>query len=162
MYFTITNVEILKRRSKSTSRCTDDWKSHAKLIKTIFQNVMEEVGCRAPYQQSETMLPMCQTKEQMRQMYLLLSDDPTKNYPPSCDTLENLQFKYDEADYALELDGANMSEYFKIYIDMPNRFKEIIQTRAVDVHMLVGNCGGYIGLFVGECIVPHIYIYIYI
>ena len=147
MAFTVASVEILTRRNKLRAPCVEDWKIYGKSIKTMFQNVMDKVGCRAPYQHSNKPLPFCQTKEKMKEMFKLLHEDPTKAYTPACDTLENLQYKYDESAYDVNYDG---SEWFWLFIDMPHRFKEITQTRALDVHSLVGNCGGYIGLFLGE------------
>ena len=146
MAFTVTSVEILTRRNKPKAPCIEDWKSYGKSIKTIFEEAMDKVGCRAPYQHSSKPLPRCQTKEKMKEMYTLLQEDPTKAYTPPCDTLENLQYKYDESDYEVRYEGP---EWFWFFIDMPHRFKEIIQTKALDVHSLVGNCGGYIGLFLG-------------
>ena len=39
--------------------------------------------------------------------------------------------------------------YFGIGIVHPEQMKIISQTQAVDFHSLVGNIGGYIGLFLG-------------
>ena len=152
MYFTITNVEILKRRSKSDAPCIEDWKMYGNNVENIFQSVMDEVGCRAPYQQSMKPMALCQTKEKMREMYTLLHADPTKKYLPTCDTLENMQYAYHDAIFKNNIKGP---EWFWIGIDMPDRYKEIVQIRAVDIQSLIGNCGGYIGLFLGECSVSY-------
>ena len=47
----------------------------------------------------------------------------------------------------------NMSEFFVVSLDFqsPN-YKEIKQIRAYNVQSLVGNSGGYIGLFLGYTI----------
>ena len=39
---------------------------------------------------------------------------------------------------------------FDITIFMPPVFKEIYQTKAVDMQILIGNVGGYLGLFLGK------------
>ena len=47
--------------------------------------------------------------------------------------------------------GKNI-EYSKIWflkIDYPDEFKVIAQSKEVDVHSLIGNIGGYFGLFLG-------------
>ena len=142
MYFTITNAEVLKRRIKSHTPCIEDWKMYGKNIENIFQKVMDDVGCQAPYQQSKKPLPLCQTKEKMKEMFSLLHADPTKEYPPTCATLENMQYAYNDAMYEHYIKGP---EWFWIAIDMPDRYKEIVQIRAVDLHSLIGNCGGYVG-----------------
>ena len=35
-------------------------------------------------------------------------------------------------------------------VSYPNEWKIIRQSQAVDVHALIGNIGGYIGLFLGK------------
>ena len=38
-----------------------------------------------------------------------------------------------------------------LYVDYlyPDRFKEVVMVKAVDIHSAIGNSGGYIGLFLG-------------
>ena len=38
----------------------------------------------------------------------------------------------------------------KLLISYPDKIKVITQLKSVDAHMLIGNIGGYIGLFLGN------------
>ena len=37
-----------------------------------------------------------------------------------------------------------------IYVSYPDKWKIVTQSQLVDIHALIGNVGGYIGLFLGE------------
>ena len=38
----------------------------------------------------------------------------------------------------------------QLYVNYPDKIKVITQHKSVDAHMLIGNIGGYIGLFLGN------------
>ena len=40
-----------------------------------------------------------------------------------------------------------------IYINFPEEVKMIVQNQEVDVHSLIGNIGGYLGLFTGYAVI---------
>ena len=44
----------------------------------------------------------------------------------------------------------NYDTYWTITIEYPEEVKIITQTKDVDVHSLIGNIGGYLGLFLGK------------
>ena len=46
----------------------------------------------------------------------------------------------------------NQSDWFKVDVDFPSQFKEIIMVQEIDIHSAIGNSGGYIGLFLGNII----------
>ena len=52
-------------------------------------------------------------------------------------------------DFELTEDLTNFKGHFTLTIGYPRQVKIITQSRAVDVNALVGNIGGYIGLFLG-------------
>ena len=49
-------------------------------------------------------------------------------------------------------------ESFYVSFIYPNQYKEVVMVRAVDLQILVGNAGGYIGLFCGNVIFDFILI----
>ena len=38
---------------------------------------------------------------------------------------------------------------WQVFIGYPEEIKYITKSKAVDIHSLIGNCGGYLGLFLG-------------
>ena len=64
---------------------------------------------------------------------------------PPCIDMEDIRYTFDE----LEVDWYG-SDWFWISIRFPDIFMEIVQVRAVDVQTVIGNAGGYVGLFLGN------------
>ena len=92
------------------------------------------------------------------------SDDSARHIPP-CIEPEDIQIEYSdvEADEQHKVDEHNVDnhdnhpesiDWFKVRLWFrSNRFMEIKQIRAYNFQNLVGNGGGYIGLFLGYSIV---------
>ena len=76
----------------------------------------------------------------------VLQLDPA-NYPPPCQIIHNLIIDFEE--YELPND-AKGDPFFVVEISQGVAYyKEIEQVRAYDEETLIGNSGGYIGLFLG-------------
>ena len=74
------------------------------------------------------------------------------NIPP-CRSISNLQFDFE--DVQIEEDEELIGDpqvHIKIST-IDTTFKEINQVRAYDIQSLIGNAGGYLGLFLGYSIV---------
>ena len=68
---------------------------------------------------------------------------------PPCQVVEKLQYTYEELDEETSNEN-NSNSWFDITLHFPGMsYKEIIQVQAFDIESMVGNMGGYIGLFVG-------------
>ena len=53
--------------------------------------------------------------------------------------------------------GKHKPKKFTIYVFFPLKGKTITQSQEVDVHTLIGNIGGYIGLFLGRLLFTDIF-----
>ena len=137
----VSSIEILERRNKKEEPCTDDWMSYDK---TIEQRHLESVGCRAPYQAIQSEIPVCDTKEKMNESLMNIQELAQK-YDPPCKEMPNIVYNYGIAKHEAEL-GDNIA----LYVSYPDKWKIIRQSQVVDVHALIGNIGGYIGLFLGK------------
>ena len=67
-----------------------------------------------------------------------------RNLTKPCSALQTIGYRYSETDLRT---GDGM---FVVDISLPETFKEIIQIRALGFRALIGNSGGYIGLFCGK------------
>ena len=153
--FQITSIDLLKRRSKPQKRCSDKWKKFDDMVR---QRQISNIGCTAPYQEEFQSYPMCQTQEELKRSFydgraLSMDFDPAP-----CQEIPNIGYKHTRV-------GTNASEFssfpvreFPIYISFPDQIKVISQSQAVDIHSLIGNIGGYIGLFLGKVFICFIYI----
>ena len=137
----ITSVELLKRRNKIQEPCVDDWKSYDKNLELKH---LEFVGCRSPYQKLSKNFEICNTTEKLKEVLfdgLKLAHD----YPSPCLEMPNLAYRYGKTE-----SNAYMTDGVKFYVSYPDKWKIITQSQKVDVHTLIGNMGGYIGLFLGK------------
>ena len=137
----VSSIEILKRRNRKEEPCMDEWMSYDESIQ---QKHLESVGCRAPYQAMQTEIPVCYTKEKMNESLLDVQKLSQKYHPP-CQEMPSVVYNYGIAEHEKEL-GDNIA----LYVSYPDKWKVITQSQAVDVHALIGNIGGYIGLFLGK------------
>ena len=139
MGFDIRSVEILKRRNKRKEPCMKEWKY---LDELSLKRHIEGIGCTAPYQEPYKQFPVCSTKKKIKESKYELSNIRNKyNYPP-CQGMSKIDFEL--------MDGfPPIDDLFMFTIVYPEQVKIITQSRAVDGHSLIGNIGGYIGLFLG-------------
>ena len=143
MDFTVSQVEVVKRRNKRTRSCVSN---SIPFDDMLINDQIEKNGCRAPYQTSPKNFPLCGSKEGMAGASLdpVLMNEEVR----PCTSIRNIIYSYDEHDN----DDKNSfwPEYLQIGLGLPIEFKEIIQKREVDIQTVIGNAGGYVGLFLGN------------
>ena len=145
---TIEDIEILQSRNSKHRRCTayDD--------KVAFDDMVREEhiikhGCTLPYFKSYANFPKCDTAEKIKNSTFKYQNVRTKYYPVSCQRLSKISYKTNWRDS----DYFDLSENKSIIgITYPQYFRTIKLSKEVDVHSLIGNVGGYVGLFLGNYI----------
>ena len=138
---TVSDIEFLKARKKRTRDCIEDWQSYDSLV---LKRHIEKKGCVAPYHGSFYSFPRCRNKTEMKS-YLYYYEEAKENYyPPACGRISKIDWK------ATKLFIAN-GRVSTFIIKYTNQWMKIIeQSKEVDVHSLIGNIGGYVGLFLGN------------
>ena len=136
--FKFASTEILRRRNKRNGECLSDFMSYddVKIKKAI-----ENVGCKALYHNLEYDIPICNRSEQLA-MFNGPHLEQVKT-PPPCEEIPQVSFK------ELKIWVGNTFGYYPLQIEFPKKMKLITQQQAIDIHALIGNIGGYIGLFLG-------------
>ena len=140
MYFSLQQIDILKRRNKQNDPCIPEGYNFDQIL---LDDYLEEVGCKAPYHRTNKSLEICVLKEKMKEASFELLR--TKKQMKACTTASILTFKYDEAE--IYGDGA---DFFLVSLEYPNEYRETRMVQAIDIQTVIGNAGGYIGLFLGE------------
>ena len=137
MRFMMQQLEILKRRNKRNDPCVPD---ELDFDGIILEQYLEEIGCKPPYHRTGKSLKVCDSEEKMKETSedLIGKEKPRK----ACTSATTLTFKYDENDN-------NRNEFFDVQLSYPQKLKEVVMVRAVDLQTVIGNAGGYIGLFLG-------------
>jgi hypothetical protein len=138
--FYILSIETVRRRNRRNKPCLVDWMNYDTLL---LKHHVEKIGCRAPYQQMYQKFPICNTLEQMKKSYFDISSLPSDDYLVPCQGIPDVPYTYTQPFH-------NKTKGFTISVIYPNNVKIIKQSQAVDVHSLIGNIGGYIGLFIGN------------
>ena len=133
-------VEILKRRNKRSVPCVSD---NFEYDEDLLNRHLEKVGCKPPYLKAAGNFKTCETTEKMKEAYFDLVDIGKLQLP--CTTAEVISLGLSEVEEKI------LSSDF-LYVDYlyPDRFKEVVMVKAVDIHSAIGNSGGYIGLFLGN------------
>ena len=100
------------------------------------------IGCSPPYHQSDK--PLCTTKTNLAASVYEINEIGNRYFPTPCEGMSNIVFSADEV-------PLNISDNLpRIYFTYPEKVKIIQQIKSVDIHSLIGNIGGYIGLFLGK------------
>ena len=144
----IGGMEVVYYRNKRQQRCKDGLPDYDH---DILQEVVSSVGCTPPYIASYGNQNVCSNQAQMRLVNEKIMDhfsgDNHRHLP--CRGIERISYATTESDMK-----QTTPPYFTItykYGDLT--YKEIRLKRAYTVQSLVGNVGGFIGLFLGYTIV---------
>ena len=133
----IKNIEVLKRRNRGKS-CLNDWENYDDLVLTKH---LKMAGCDNPYQNGNN--KTCVTKTERRRAKYEFEEVRDKYYPAPCQEMPHVAY-----DHQIRIFSVNNTG-FQFMIEYPDKMKIISQARSVDFHTLIGNIGGYIGLFLG-------------
>ena len=137
-------IEILRRRNKRSDPCISD---NLNYDETAIAKFAEKIGCEAPYRRSIRNLTSCETSKQMKEASNALKE-LWNNFQNPCTNAEVMTLIYKE-----QILTRNGSNWFHVTVDFPKKVKEIVTVKAVDIQSLIGNAGGYIGLFLGNGII---------
>ena len=138
----ISKVEVLRRRNTGKNVCL---KKYTDWDKSVFEEQARSISCVAPYHEYYKNFSNCNNEGNFkrwlnftRTVRKLNSD----NLP--CQTMPRIDFNVMHDIYS------NNNNTIQISIGYPDEFKIITQSRAVGIGALIGNIGGYIGLFLGN------------
>jgi hypothetical protein len=164
MQLFLKNMEVLRYRTKRDEEC-DDSENYDQRIKL---DIIRKVGCRPIFWIFVEDIPICKTQTEFQMLFSEHFDKTTRfrkgvKYLHPCRDIQKIQIEYrDVNNYDVRNNtiivssGSNTTDvnegknWFQIQFDIRvNTFKEIKQVRAYSFQSLVGNVGGYIGLFLG-------------
>lgn len=146
MHFFVRGTEVLERRNKYRYSCTMGFPDFDNLIK---ESVLNEIGCKPPYWNSSSLLPLCTNQKKMSKANnlinkLLYSDAERyailKSLP--CRGLERIQYDFVDDqfnnEFLLEYQAQNGSLAISFEF-MESTYKELKHVRSMDLQALIGN-----------------------
>ena len=150
--FWIENLEVTRRRNTYKTPCNREIIGDDNLI---LEKKIEEAGCRPPHWSVKTNYPICNSKESMSQTNIQPSDfgnpDFLKPFIEPCDQLQNviqMQTVIQSGPTKQNRSHDDLTTHINLMFKSSN-YKEILHIRDFDIESLVGNMGGYVGLFLG-------------
>ena len=142
----ISKIEVLKRRNKRKEPCVTEWNRWDDLI---VLKPIEKIGCSAPYHRSFNEFSVCSRKEDMRALYNEWFKVKNKfEHPPCLGTPRiDARFLFNHIKEINEL--TKNTNIFRVFVRYPEQVMLITQTQSINGQAVIGNIGGYIGLFLG-------------
>ena len=160
MKFEIQNILVMKRRNKFGENCEIDWNQNDKIL---INKMLEDIECTLPHWMINTTYPICQGEQlkKIGHMFYRL-----RHNTPPCQTIEKILYTYEEAEGLENYDETiaeskkqlgiryEFRDIFQIMLTFQGTtYMEITQIRAYDGQSLIGNAGGYVGLFLGSALI---------
>ena len=150
MHFVVEDIIVRNRRNKKKSPCNVNWKYDDQ---DIMKNAIRQIGCQPLHWPGMSNLPNCSSKEQMKKFAEL----DLKEYKPPCKQIKKVMYAYEELDHvenSVVWGRKNSNDtHFRVKIQFDDSsLMEIKSIRAYSFQSLIGNAGGYLGLFTGYSI----------
>ena len=139
--FNFKNIEILKQRKTRNRKCSKDVENYDD---TVVDEVLHKTGCRPPYIQSHKFYPQCEVQEDIFRSKIDTLANERVGIPKPCERASEIRKNVKHSD------PPTLSKTWLFMINYPEEVKTITQSQDVDVHSLIGNIGGYLGLFLGK------------
>ena len=144
----IDEIEILKRRNSHSKMCID----HSGAFDTrMLNHHIEKCGCRAPYLNTEKKTPVCVSPKMMKKCKYVYNVIKSSDFEQDCQIISKMRATIMQDD-TLRTKKHEGNSTLAIQIVFPDKMRIISQSKEVDVHTLIGNIGGYLGLFLGKLI----------
>ena len=146
-------TEVILRRNKYNDICEENWVDDDN---QIIQKLVEKVGCHHEFWKADASVPICQSQKEFMGLKLprlmTIGTSFLDDYPKPCREIQNIISTAEET--TLSESEANDWDFPVPFISFEFHFKtgtfKVIQSvRAFDGESLIGNLGGYLGLFLG-------------
>ena len=143
MQFSVRGIEVLERRNKINRPCDIDFPD---LDYQMIETVLQKVGCKPPYWNSSSLLPLCSTHKEMMEAaklnFGLVSKDAKraailKSLP--CRGLERIHYDFVDEPFTEAIDDPILNGSMGISFKFEEtNYKEFKHVRSMDEQALIG------------------------
>ena len=144
----INSIDVIRRRNTIRTPCNPEWDRDDEFMA---RQVIKDVGCKPVHWVVDGSYHVCNSTSNMKRAIIYKMDvvelSVVKKILQPCDEVQAISStsqSYEMNNSVWESKGPGFLLLFKI-----SRYKEILHIRAFNVESLVGNVGGYVGLFLG-------------
>ena len=148
LFIVIDDVEIIRSRNSRTRKCAT-YDSAFTFDNMVREKHITEEGCILPYFSSFKDFPRCNTSEKIKEACFAYQNARTRHYPISCLRLSKISYSLEPGWDIVDDLGYDYGDWV-LTIVYPQYFRIITLRKEVDIHSLIGNVGGYVGLFLGK------------
>ena len=134
-------LEILKRRNSRRRKCMEVKNEYDK---KIIDELLFKKRCRVPYLNEKKSYPRCNSQEKIKDSLIDTLIRKTLQMPKACERISKMRVDFES------WVPQPYNQQLIVSIDFPEEVKIITQSKDVDIHALIGNIGGYLGLFLGN------------
>ena len=142
--FVITELEVIQGRNSRHKKCSSDFSAYDKMMvqKHVFQK-----GCRAPYLLDDPDAPLCNSSKDIKDAKFSYEKTKAIDLVKPCNRITRVLI--DPHSKRLDPRHKIKKHIWKIGVVFPDEVRIIVKSREVDIHTLIGNIGGYLGLLTG-------------
>ena len=146
MEFHVRGNDVMKLRNKRHLPCHSNEIENDEMVLT---SEFRTAGCRPPQTNFTQDLPLCRSKDDMRKA-AKISYQKFNKYEPPCQSVFHSHFDYEDID----IDDVLTPTQIRLEVhSLHPTFKYIEHIQALDAQSLIGNSGGYLGLFLGYALI---------
>lgn len=140
IFIRIKRVEVLKRRNTRNKKCSVDAHTYDEMV---LKKHVEMFGCSPTYVIKQEGFPTCNASEEKESRFQY---ENARNINPEKDC-----HRMSEVRAQTTMNRKSNSEApWRFGWSYPEEIRVITHSQEVDIHSLIGNIGGYIGLFLGN------------
>ena len=143
----IKELEMLESRNSENRKCSIESTAYDKMI---YEKYLSTIGCKVPYLGYESSVPPCNMTKNGTDLKLDYYEPEILHIPRACKRISKMRTNTEVTEKKIYQRPTSMTDrwYFMLYY--PKDIKVITQSKEVDFHALIGNIGGYLGLFLGN------------
>ena len=146
----IDNLEVIRRRNTLKTHCYEDSKNWDGYV---FSQILVDTKCKPPHWMEKNH-PVCQNEYLIRKHNIdtdsFSNPEFVNQFIEPCDEVQSVSC-YIEEFYKPQNTEPTLSTYIMFFFKY-GKYKDIVHIRSFDVESLIGNMGGYVGLFLGFAI----------
>ena len=143
----IHNIEVIRRRNTIKTPCNEN---SLKDMDLIDSKLLHQIQCKPPHW-IDIDFTICNSSQNIKK-FDISSDIPDssflKSQPKPCDQVQSASIFIQENYRSKNTTNLDRMSSFGILFNSPD-YREIKHTRDFNLESLIGNVGGYIGLFLG-------------
>ena len=148
--FVVKELEILRRRNERNKKCIENSNSFDKRV--VNRYILDE-GCRPTYLDVEDQIQLCRSMKMLKKSRFEYATIRLIDIVPDCQVVSKLEeFQKDWILTDILLEKEELNSTLVVQVIYPDKIKIITSSKEIDIHTLIGNIGGYLGLFLGNIV----------